>query len=74
MELKLLKKDFSENYLNILSKAIDIVAIKANKDGLYAVCNKPDTSIIILGKYKINKKYNKCKTIIKNNIGQGSYT
>ena len=27
------------------------MSIKLNKDGLYAVCNKPDTSIILLAKY-----------------------
>lgn len=51
MELKLVKKDFTECFLNVLGKAVDIVSIKANKDGLYAVCNKPDSSIIVLGKY-----------------------
>jgi len=51
MELKLVKKDFADNFLNIVGKAVDIVSIKLNKDGLYAVCNKPDTSIILLAKY-----------------------
>ena len=51
MELKLVKKDFADNFLSVISKAVDIVSIKVNKDGLYAVCNKPDTSIILLGKY-----------------------
>ena len=51
MELKLVKKDFADNFLNVIGKAIDIVSIKLNKDGLYAVCNKPDTSIILLAKY-----------------------
>jgi hypothetical protein len=51
MELKLVKKDFADNFLSIAGKAVDIIAVKANKDGLYAVCNKPDTSIILLAKY-----------------------
>ena len=51
MELKLVKKDFADNFLNIVSKAVDIASIKVNKEGLYVVCNKPDTSIILLGKY-----------------------
>jgi len=51
MELKLVKKDFADNFLSVIGKAIDIVSIKLNKDGLYAVCNKPDTSIILLAKY-----------------------
>jgi DNA polymerase III sliding clamp (beta) subunit (PCNA family) len=51
MELKLAKKDFADNFLNILGKAVDIVSIKAGKNGLHAVCNKPDSSIIVLGKY-----------------------
>ena len=56
MELKLVKKDFADNFLGVIGKAIDIVSIKLNKDGLYAVCNKPDTSIILLAKY--NKSFN----------------
>jgi hypothetical protein len=51
MDLKLAKKDFADNFLNIISKAVDVASIKATKDGLYVVCNKPDTSIILLGKY-----------------------
>ena len=51
MDLKLAKKDFADNFLNIISKAVDVASIKATKDGLYVVCNKPDTSIIFLGKY-----------------------
>jgi hypothetical protein len=51
MELKLVKKDFADNFLSVIGKAVDIVSIKLNKDGLYAVCNKPDTSIILLAKY-----------------------
>lgn len=51
MELKLVKKDFADCFLNIAGKAVDIISIKANKDGLHAVCNKPDTSIILLAKY-----------------------
>ena len=51
MELKLVKKDFADNFLSIVGKAVDIVSIKLTKDGLYAVCNKPDTSIILLAKY-----------------------
>lgn len=51
MELKLVKKDFADNFLTIISKAIDIASIKVSKEGLYVVCNKPDTSIILLGKY-----------------------
>lgn len=51
MELKLVKKDFADNFLNVISKTVDIASIKANKDGLYVVCNKPDTSIILLGKF-----------------------
>lgn len=50
-ELKLVKKDFAETFLNIVSKAVDIAALKVSKDGIYVVCNKPDTSIILLGKY-----------------------
>ena len=50
MDLKLDKKAFADN-LNIISKAVDVASIKATKDGLYVVCNKPDTSIILLGKY-----------------------
>ena len=56
MELKLVKKDFADNFLSVVGKAVDIVSIKLNKDGLYAVCNKPDTSIILLAKY--NKTFN----------------
>lgn len=52
MELKLDKKDFAECFLNIAGKAVDIISIKASKDGLYAICNKPDTSIILLAEYK----------------------
>lgn len=51
MDLKLDKKAFADNFLNIISKAVDVASIKATKDGLYVVCNKPDTSIILLGKY-----------------------
>ena len=51
MELKLVKKDFADNFLNIISKAVDVVSVKASKEGLYVVCNKPDTSIVLLGKY-----------------------
>ena len=51
MELKLVKKDFADNYLSVISKAVDIASIKVTKEGLYVVCNKPDTSIILLGKY-----------------------
>lgn len=51
MELKLVKKDFADNFLNVISKTVDIASIKANANGLYTVCNKPDTSIILLGKY-----------------------
>jgi hypothetical protein len=51
MELKLVKKDFADNFLSVVSKAVDVASIKAHKDGLYVVCNKPDTSIILLGKY-----------------------
>lgn len=51
MELKLVKKDFTDNFLNVVGKAVDIVSVKANNKGLYVVCNKPDSSIIILGKY-----------------------
>lgn len=54
MEIKLVKKDFADNFLNVFGKAVDIISIKCNKDGLYAVCNKPDSSIIILGKYSYN--------------------
>ena len=45
MELKLVKKDFADNYLSVISKAVDIASIKVTKEGLYVVCNKPDTSI-----------------------------
>lgn len=51
MELKLVKEDFADSFLNIIGKAVDIVSIKVSKNGLYAVCNKPDSSIIVLGKY-----------------------
>jgi len=51
MELKLNKKDFTDNFLNVIGKAVDIVSIKGNKDGLFTICNKPDSSIIVLGKY-----------------------
>ena len=51
MELKLAKKDFADNFLNIISKAVDVACIKVTKEGLYVLCNKPDTSIILLGKY-----------------------
>lgn len=51
MELKLVKKDFADNFLSVIGKAVDIASVKVNKDGLYVVCNKPDTSIILLGKY-----------------------
>jgi DNA polymerase III sliding clamp (beta) subunit (PCNA family) len=51
MELKLAKKDFADNFLNIISKAVDVACVKVTKDGLYVLCNKPDTSIILLGKY-----------------------
>ena len=51
MDLKLDKKAFADNFLNIISKAVDVASIKATKDGLYVVCNKPDTSMILLGKY-----------------------
>jgi len=51
MEIKLDKKDFANNFLNVVSKAVDIVSVKIDKNGLYAVCNKPDTSIILLAKY-----------------------
>ena len=54
MELKLDKKDFTDNFLNVIGKAVDIVSIKANKNGLHAICNKPDSSIILLGKYNYN--------------------
>lgn len=52
MDLKLNKKDFTDNFLNVIGKAVDVVSIKGNQDGLHAICNKPDSSIIILGKYK----------------------
>ena len=51
MELKMVKKDFADNFLSVIGKAVDIASVKVNKDGLYVVCNKPDTSIILLGKY-----------------------
>ena len=51
MELKLVKKDFADNFLNVVSKTVDVASIKVTKDGLYTICNKPDTSIILLGKY-----------------------
>ena len=51
MELKLVKKDFADNFLSVIGKAVDVASVKVNKDGLYVVCNKPDTSIILLGKY-----------------------
>lgn len=54
MELSLDKKDFAECFLNITGKAVDIISIKASKNGLYAICNKPDTSIVLLAEYKQN--------------------
>lgn len=51
MEIKLVKKDFADNFLNVISKTVDVASIKVNANGLYTVCNKPDTSIILLGKY-----------------------
>lgn len=56
MELKLVKKDFADSFLSIIGKAVDIASIKLTKDGLYTICNKPDTSIILLAKY--NKNFN----------------
>lgn len=52
MELKLVKEDFADNFLNILGKAVDSASIKINNEGMYVVCNKPETSIILLAKYK----------------------
>jgi hypothetical protein len=52
MQFKFFKKDFADNFLSIISKAVDAVSVKINSDGLYAICNKPDTSIILLAKYK----------------------
>lgn len=52
MDLKLDKKDFADNFLNVIGKAVDIVSVKVTPTGLYAVCNKPDTSIILLAEYK----------------------
>lgn len=54
MELKLDKKDFADCFLNIAGKAVDIISIKVNNSGVYAICNKPDTSIILLAEYKNN--------------------
>lgn len=54
MELKLDKKDFAENFLAVIGKAIDVVSIKITNTGMYTVCNKPDSSIILLGKYNYN--------------------
>jgi len=51
MEIKLVKKDFADSFLNVISKTVDVASIKVNANGLYTVCNKPDTSIILLGKY-----------------------
>lgn len=51
MELKLAKKDFADNFLSIVSKASDVASIRVNKEGFYVVCNKANTSIILLGKY-----------------------
>lgn len=51
MELKLDKKDFAENFLTVIGKAVDVVSIKITNTGMYTVCNKPDSSIILLGKY-----------------------
>lgn len=51
MELKLDKKDFADHFLKVIGKAVDVASIRVNKDGLSVVCNKPDTSIILLGKY-----------------------
>jgi len=51
MELNLVKKDFADNFLNVISKAVDIASLKVSKEGIHVICNKPDTSIILLGKY-----------------------
>jgi hypothetical protein len=51
MELKLVKKNFADNFLNIIGKTVDVASIKVNKEGLYVICNKPETNIILLGKY-----------------------
>ena len=51
MQLKLVKKDFADNFLGVVGKAVDIASVKLTKDGLYTICNKPDTSIILLAKY-----------------------
>jgi hypothetical protein len=50
-ELKLVKKDFADGFLSIISKAVDVASLKVTKEGMYVICNKPDTSIILLGKY-----------------------
>ena len=50
-QLKLDKKDFAHSFLNIVGKAVDIASIKFSKEGAYVICNKPATSIILLGKY-----------------------
>ena len=55
MELKLVKKDFADNFLSVVGKAVDVAAVKLTKQGLYTICNKPDTSIILLAKY--NKEF-----------------
>ena len=64
MQLKLVKKDFADNFLSIIGKAVDIASIKLTKDGLYTICNKPDTSIILLA------KYNKSVDDLENEIAQ----
>jgi hypothetical protein len=51
MELRLVKKDFTDNFLSVVSKTVDAVSVKVTKDGLYCICNKPDAGIILLGKY-----------------------
>ena len=51
MELKLVKKDFADQFLTVVSKVSDESAIKVTKEGLYTICNKADSGIYLLGKY-----------------------
>ena len=37
MELKLVKKNFADNFLNIIGKTVDVASIKVNKEGLYVI-------------------------------------
>jgi len=51
MELKLAKKDFTDNFLSVIGKVVDVASVKVNKNGLSVICNKPETGVLVLGKY-----------------------